>query len=72
MAKRKSAKMKALEASYGKPIETIIRDLMNERPQLDWLQMARRLGVGERTFREWRSRFGGRREVTWTMPEAGE
>jgi len=64
--------MAALEEAHGQPIEAILSGLMNEQPRLSWLEMAARLGVGERTFRSWRSQFGAQREVIWRMPGGDE
>ena len=68
----KSTRMAALEEAHGQPIEAILSGLMNEQPRLSWLEMAARLGVGERTFRSWRSQFGAQREVIWRMPGGDE
>ena len=68
----KTPRMLALEAKHGQPIELIVGALMAERPRLNWIEMAGRLGVGERTFRSWAHQFGARREIVWTLPGGGE
>jgi hypothetical protein len=64
----KTPRMRALEAQHEQPIESIIARLMAEQPRLTWLQMAARLGVGERTFRSWARALGARREIIWSLP----
>jgi len=70
--RHKTPSMQLLELRYGKPIETLLRELYHDR-RMTLEQMSKELGVGMGTLSKWMSRFGiPRREPVWVLPAASD
>jgi hypothetical protein len=72
MPEEKTPLMRRIEQRERKPLEQVLGELMAEEPRLNWLEMAARLGVGERTFRYWARALGARREIVWRLGQRDE